>query len=224
MTDQSELADYLFGELDPDRRMQIQSRIEADPELRERVDELRALAGRLDDLPQAAWEYVDSRTQEPARRKRTEPRRGPGWTRLRPRIALGGLTAAVAVAAVIIAVLATSSSAPQRRTVVLRALAGAPANSLATATITGSRQISVSVFHLPATDARHHYELWLMTSTSDLVAVGSFRVDGPGMVRMSASLPTPADRYRYLDISLQRDGAGAAISDQSVLRGPTASS
>ena len=112
----------------------------------------------------------------------------------------------------VIALAARSSSPPARSTVVLRALAGAPANSLATATITGSRQISVSVLHLPPTDSRHHYELWLMTSTTDLVPVGSFRVSGSGSVRMSAPLPAPASRYRYLDISLQGDAAGAGIS------------
>jgi anti-sigma-K factor RskA len=106
----------------------------------------------------------------------------------------------------------------------LSALAGAPADSWATATITGSHRISISVLHLPPTDRRHHYELWLMTSPSDLVAVGSFRVSGAGRAEMSASLPAAPQRYRYLDISLQPDGAGTAISSTSLLRGPTSSS
>jgi anti-sigma-K factor RskA len=224
MTDHGELNDYLFGELDPDHRSRLQSRIDADPELRAHVDGLRALTERLGDLPLTAWEYVDERTAQPEQRRSRAPRRRPGWTRVRPRIALGGLSGAIAIAAVVIVLLATGSSAPHRSTVVLRALAGAPANSLATATITGSRQISVSVLHLPPTYSRHHYELWLMTSTTDLVPVGSFRVGGSGAVRMSAPLPRPAGDYRYLDVSLQRDGTEAGISSYSLLRGPTASS
>jgi len=224
MTDRNELNDYLFGELDPDRRMRLEVRIERDPELSARLDELRALTDRLDGLPGAAWEYVDERTREPAPMRSPARWRRPGWTRSSPRIALGGLAGAAALAALVLALLLTGSSKPAGRTVVLRALAGAPANSLATATITGSSRISVSVLHLPPTDARHHYELWLMTSTTDLVPVRSFRVEGSGAVRMSAPLPSPASRYRYLDISLQRDGGGTAISAQSLLRGPTSSS
>jgi len=229
MTDQRELADYLFGEMDPDRRTRLESRMDSDPDLRARVEELRSLTGRLDDLPQAVWQYVDERTGEPApapgaARRRVALSRRPAWTFGRPRVAFAGLAGAVAVAVLVIALAARSSSPPARSTVVLRALAGAPANSLATATITGSRQISVSVLHLPPTDSRHHYELWLMTSTTDLVPVGSFRVSGSGSVRMSAPLPAPASRYRYLDISLQGDAAGAGISNQSLLRGPTAPS
>ena len=41
MTDRNELNDYLFGELDPDRRMRLEVRIERDPELSARLDELR---------------------------------------------------------------------------------------------------------------------------------------------------------------------------------------
>jgi anti-sigma-K factor RskA len=224
MTDSRELNDYLFGELDPERRVRLESRIERDPELSARLDELRALTERLDVLPRAAWEYVDERTREPAPLRSSAGWQRPGWRRVRPRIALGGLTGAVAVAALVLVLELTGSSGPAEHTVVLRALAGAPANSRATATITGSSRIAVSVLHLPPTDARHHYELWLMTSTTDLVPVGSFRVDGSGTVRMSAPLPSPAGRYRYLDISLQRDGGGTAISAESLLRGPTASS
>jgi anti-sigma-K factor RskA len=224
MTDQRELSDYLFGELEPDRREHLQSRIDRDPELRARVDELRALTERLDDLPQAAWAYVGERTEEPSPRLGTAARRRWGWGLARPRLAFAGFAGAAALAAVVIALLSAGSPSAQRSTVVLRALAGAPPNSLARATIIGSRQISVSVLHLPPTDAHHHYELWLMTSTTDLVPVGSFHVDGSGNVQMSAALPTAASHYRFLDISLQRDGAGAGISSQSLLRGPTASS
>jgi anti-sigma-K factor RskA len=217
MTDRGELNDYLFGDIDPERRALIEARIARDPDLRERARQLRAMTDRLEEVPQAGWEYVDARTQEPA--PPTSVRRAP----FRRRIALGGLAAVAAAAAVLALVLAGSGS-PHRQTVRLSALAGAPADSWASATITASGRISVSVMHLPPTDRDHHYELWLMTSTTDLVPVGSFRVGGDGSAKLSMSLPTAPQRYRYLDVSLQPDGSNTAISAESLLRGPTSPS
>jgi anti-sigma-K factor RskA len=245
MDDFGDLSDHLLGELDPERSRRLEERMARDPELRRRMTELRALTARLERLPGAAWEYVDGATSDPAPARvsppagerdgaRTPARRDRASAYARARAALlaggrsrpmlAGLGVASVAAAVALGLLALTSSAPAKRTVVLRALAGAPSRALATATLVGSHQVSVDVRYLPPTDTRHHYELWLMTSTSDLVPVGSFRVGTSGRVHMSASLPAPAQSYRYLDISLQPDGAGTVISSQSLLRGPTASS
>jgi anti-sigma factor RsiW len=221
MIDRDDLNDHLFGDLDAESHARVEARMARDPELRARAAELSAMVEELEGVPQAAWEYVDSRTRD---REVAMPRRGRrGWLARRP-ILIGGLAGAAAFAAVVLALVLGGSTTPVKRTVLLSALAGAPADSWATATITGSRHISVSVRHLPATDRRHHYELWLMTSPTDLVPVGSFRVGGDGRVDLSTSLPSAPDRYRYLDISLQADGSGTTISSDSLLRGATAPS
>ena len=62
-----------------------------------------------------------------------------------------------------------------------------------------------------------------MTDATHLVSVGSFRVPRSGTARLSMPLPAPAGDYRYLNVSVQQAGAGSAISNLSVLRGPTAS-
>jgi anti-sigma-K factor RskA len=124
------------------------------------------------------------------------------------------------VAIALVLVLTTGSSSTGSHTVVLSPLAGAPADSRATATITGSERVQLSVEHLAATDSGHYYELWLMTDTTHLVSVASFRVNSRGSARLSVPLPAAPARYRYLNISLQRAGAGTAISRQSLLRGP----
>ncbi len=49
----------------------------------------------------------------------------------------------------------------------------------------------------------------------------SFRVGASGTASVTLLLPAPAGAYRYVDISLQAVGAGAAHSADSVLRGPT---
>jgi anti-sigma-K factor RskA len=244
MTDHSELTDYLLGELDAGRRAHLDARIARDPELAARLESLRATVDRLERLSPAAWAYGEAGEAGAPHEDPTHPAglaeapdhspslswgraragaRRRGRSLGRPWLAIPGVALA-AVLVVLLVLALSSSSTPARRTVVLQALAGAPSDSRASATITGARRIAVSILHLPATDSHHHYELWLMTSTTDLLPVGSFHVGPTGAVRMSATLPAPATRYRYLDISLQLDGAGPGISSRSLLRGSAGSS
>ncbi len=221
MADQGEIIDYLLGELDELDRVRFERSLQDDPSLRAEVNRMRPVLGRLDALGDEAWEHVASRSAEetiPARAARPARRR----LRLAPRraaLAFGGVAALAAV--LILLITAGSSNAPSH-TVVLSALAGAPPGSHATATITGSRRVQMNIQHLRPTDAGHYYELWLMTDTTHLVSVGSFRVGQSGTARLSMPLPAPASDYRYLNISVQQAGAGSGISDLSVLRGPTA--
>jgi hypothetical protein len=124
---------------------------------------------------------------------------------------------------VAVAVVGGGSSRQTVRSVQLSALAGVPARAHATATMIGSGRVQVNVEYLPPTNASHYYELWLMTDATHLVAVASFRVNGSGDANLSLPLPASPTLYRYLNISLQSAGAGASISNQSLLRGPIGS-
>jgi len=217
MRDQGEMIDYLLGELDELDRVRFERSMQEDAGLRAEVDGMRQLVGRLDGLSTEAWDYAGAhhgqREPEPARRQRR--------TWLTPRRAGLAFAGAAALAAVLLVLLTAGSSRTPSKTVVLGAVPGAPSRSRATATITGSERVQLNIEHLTPTDERHYYELWLMTDTTHLVPVASFRVNPSGAARLSLPLPASPAAYRYLNVSLQRAGAGSAISSLSVLRGPT---
>ncbi len=237
MDDRSEMVDYLLGELDDLDRLRCERRMQEDPAFRAEVERMRPLVGRLEGLSEKAWEHVDSTHDrhplpaspvpaasgpepQPAPRRTPAARRG----RIALRPALLGFAGAAALLLALVLALTAGSSVKHPDTVVLAPLQGAPAGSHATATISSSQRVQLSVEHLPPTGSSHYYELWLMTDTTHLASVASFHVDPRGSARLSVALPAPAQRYRYLNISLQRAGAGTHISDESLLRGPTARS
>jgi anti-sigma-K factor RskA len=217
MGDQGEIIDYILGEMDELDRARFERGMQEDAQLRSEVESMRLLVGRIDELGGEAWDYVDSREQEPQAQERGSR------TRFAPRrVALALGAAAVVILALVLALsLGSSSTSSSSHTVVLSALAGAPPNARGTARFTGTETVQMSVEHLPATDVAHFYELWLMTDTTHLVSVGRFRVDFNGSANVSMSLPAPTADYRYLNISLQRAGGGRGISNVSLLRGPT---
>ncbi|MGC9219876.1 MAG: anti-sigma factor [Solirubrobacteraceae bacterium] len=96
---------------------------------------------------------------------------------------------------------------------------GASAHGTAVAYMTGGAHMTLTLKGLPSSAPGTYYELWLMTSYTRLVPVASFRVGTSGGGTLRLLLPDNPHAYRYLDISVQRLGAGSAISRQSVLRG-----
>lgn len=223
MADQGEIIDYLLGELDELDRVRFERSLQEDAALRAEVDRMRPVLARLDELPAAVWDHVAENGAGAPEGARPAGARAPRRRWWEPRRAGFAFAGAAVLAAALIALLTLASSSTPSHTVVLSALAGAPPGSRATATITGPRRVQMDVEHLEPTDAGHYYELWLMTDATHLVSVGTFRVGESGQARLSMPLPAPASDYRYLNISVQQAGAGSSISDQSVLRGPTAS-
>jgi anti-sigma-K factor RskA len=218
MADRGEISDYILGEMDELDRARFERDMQDDERLRSEVESMRLLVGRIDELGGEAWDYVDSREQEPAVPARA-PARRPRVPALR--LALGFAAAAVVILVLVLALSSGSTKSSSSRTVQLSALAGAPPSARGTARFIGPETVQMRVEHLPATDVAHFYELWLMTDTTHLVSVGKFRVDFQGAASVSMTLPaSPAD-YRYLNISLQRAGGGTGISNVSLLRGPT---
>ena len=218
MADRGEISDYILGEMDELDRARFERDMQDDERLRSEVESMRLLVGRIDELGGEAWDYVDSREQEPAVPARA-PARRPRVPALR--LALGFAAAAVVILVLVLALSSGSTKSSSSRTVQLSALAGAPPSARGTARFIGPETVQMRVEHLPATDVAHFYELWLMTDTTHLVSVGKFRIDFHGAASVSMTLPaSPAD-YRYLNISLQRAGGGTGISNVSLLRGPT---
>jgi anti-sigma-K factor RskA len=76
----------------------------------------------------------------------------------------------------------------------------------------------VHVSGLPGTSRGGYYELWLLNSGDDLVALGSFRVPASGEADVEVPMPTEPARYRYLDVSAEPADGDPAHSGRSVLR------
>jgi hypothetical protein len=171
----------------------------------------------LSDLPSAGWQSVPAR---PERRGRGLPRVGRRSLRL---LAAGAVAACFGVGVLVGSSIGTGPGIQRLRghEVVLRpVLSGAGGAALAVMPAPG--RLILRVEHLRPSQPGTYYELWLMTDLRRLAPVASFRVGRSGEVQLSLELPDAAGAYRYLDISLQRLGAGTAHSSDSVLRGPIA--
>lgn len=232
MSDPTWLSDHILGEGDPAQREEAERRIAADPALRERAAELRALSAQLEKLPEAAWVSVresalrDPLEVPPSTPASSTPPPSARTKRRRPRLsraAVGAVAAMLLFAAGLgtgAALWSTRRGEATRATLVLRSLvAGLHAHGTVRLTATGQLELDVS--GLPSTSTGHFYEAWLMSTSSRLVAMASFRVSSTGRARIEISPPAPISSYRYIDVSLQDAAAGPAHSDDSVLRGAT---
>jgi anti-sigma-K factor RskA len=230
MSDETWLSDYLLGESEPAEARDAERRLAADPELSADVDRLSDLVHQLRTLPDEAWPA--SRADEGAEPEVTDTAlAAPGRTvkgsrRAMRRLALSGIATVALAAGVGIgaAIWSGGSSAGPRATgaaIELHALASTPARAVGIARPLSGDRLRLTVSDLPATAPGHYYEAWLMTSTTKLVALISFRVGSSGSTTLNVSLPAALRAYRYIDISLQATGGGPAHSDVSVLRGPT---
>jgi Anti-sigma-K factor rskA len=195
-----------------------------DPELAAEITSMRDIARLLSEVPAEAWQPIPAPGQEPAPANRRH------W---RPLTRSQALAAAVAVAFLAIGFAAgalinrstggSASSRPaQAATATLRPLPGQPAAAVGGVHLASGGRIVISFTRLPNPGAGRFYEAWLMTSTTKLIPVASFRPDAHGSARVETSLPAPVRAFRYIDVSLQQAGASPAHSGDSVLRGPTA--
>ena len=77
---------------------------------------------------------------------------------------------------------------------------------------------------LPPSEPGQFYELWLLNTVDDMVALGSFSVPASGELDVTVPLPADAGRFAALDLSLEPDDGDPAHSTISVLRAPLESS
>ncbi|MGA2013042.1 MAG: anti-sigma factor [Solirubrobacteraceae bacterium] len=224
MSDDRRLSDWVLREgSDPDRA-ETERRLAGDPALRARALRLQETAEALRGVPGAAWEAIGDADAPAVTRPRRRWWPAPG---ARPSAALAAALAAVVFAAGVGAgalISGAGGTGPPGSPLALRPLAGGPASAGGVAYLIGGNRLELVISHLPATAPSRYYEAWLMTSLRRLIPLASFHVDRQGRARLDLPLPAAARSYRYIDVSLQSAGAGAAHSAVSVLRGPTSHS
>lgn len=217
MNDRELAAEFVLGEVEEQRREEIERRLRAEPAFRAEVEALRAMTGQLQELPADVWPPPPDGAGIPSPRrwrKRT-------WT-WRPAVAIASLLVALAVGIGIGDLLAGGGGeqvAPTA-TISLQPLrAGSPAHASVRMPDPGTMVLDVA--GLQPAGRGHYYELWLMSSASRTVPVASFSVNANGHAEVRVPLPAAPAAYRYFDVSRQAASAGTTHSGESVLRGPT---
>jgi anti-sigma-K factor RskA len=223
-------AAYLLDSLDAGERAEVERRLADDAELRAEVEAARALTTRLDALPEDAWPVAipaadeprpvpgEGATASPARA--SGAKRGPRRWTVRPALAVAALVAVAALAFGLGALLTGGDTTKPAPAIVLRPLEPT-AGEEATVAMPAPGEMLFTAEGLPTLEAGQYYEIWLMSSTSKLVPVASFRVGADGHAQVRVPLPADPTSYRYFDVSRQVAGAGTAHSADSVLRGST---
>ena len=231
------LSDYLLGELPPDERAAFEAELERDAALRAEVERLAPVVTRLAAMEPAAWEApplpaLPALPTESEAQQERKPQRGRGWwqrslaLRPLPAAALAAVLIALGVAAgVLLGDREDEGAIADGRTVVLAPVEGGAGSGEGTATLAGDGdRAAVSLRGLPPSEPGQFYELWLLNSVDDMVALGSFSVPASGALDVTVPLPADAGRFGVLDLSLEPDDGDPAHSTISVLRAPLESS
>jgi Anti-sigma-K factor rskA len=197
-----------------------------DPELAAEITTMGAIAKLLSEVPTEAWQPIPAPGSEPE----PSPSHGPHRSALtRSRALVGAVVLACLAIGFASGALVTrggggpaSTRPAPAATTTLRPLPGQPAGAIARVQLASAGRIVIASTRLPNPGAGRFYEAWLMTSATKLIPIASFLPDARGRALVETSLPAPVGAFRYIDVSLQRTGAGPAHSGDSVLRGPTA--
>lgn len=219
-----DLSSYLLGELDPEARARFERRLADDADLRAQVDQLAPVVTRLDELPDQAWETLPPAPPLEPTAAATRTGRRSWLPALAPRAWAATALAAVALLAAGVGIgtlVDRDGGAPgtQGPAIALAPLGGAPATASASARMVGPNRMLLQIDDLPPAPAGSYYEAWLLDGPGRVVPVASFSVGDDGRAVVELPLPAAADRYRYLDVSLQRIDGGPEHSGDSLLRG-----
>jgi anti-sigma factor RsiW len=209
-TEIAELAPLADGSLPPERRAALQARIDASPELAERLREQRRAVA----LAQSAADGVEAPA---ALRARVEAQRRVRPVRLprRPVLVAAAATAAVAVAAGV--ALLGSGSSGERFHATLSATELQPAargDATLVKTSSGWR-IELDASGFPRLAGGRFYEAWLGNSAGVLVPVGTFNV-GRKVTLWAGVSPKS---FRTLAVTRERADGDQAPSGETVLTG-----
>jgi anti-sigma-K factor RskA len=220
---------YLLDSLDEVERAEVERRLGEDAELRAELEAARALTVHLGSLPGPAWPEAGAAgagagaTAGPdspvAAGVETAPGRPRRW-RVRPALAVLALLVVAALGFGLGALLTGGDSGRPAPAIVLRPL-GPTGGEEATVAMPAPGEMVFTAEGLPALKSGQYYEIWLMSSSSRLVPVASFRVGADGHAQVRVPLPADPSSYRYFDVSRQRVAEGTAHSADSVLRGST---
>jgi anti-sigma-K factor RskA len=209
---EEELAALADGSLAPERRAELEARIEASPILADRLAEQeRAVA-----LLRGAGEEVEA----PAGlRTRLEAQRSARTVRTPRRLALGAVaTAAVAAAAVAAVVLFGSGSHGTRYRAALgpTPLASGASGEATLASTPSGWRIHLEATGLPRLAGGRFYEAWLLSPSGVLVPIGTFN-DGRDVTLWAGVSPAS---FTTLTITREQADGNQASSGKKVLVGP----
>jgi anti-sigma-K factor RskA len=218
---------YLLDSLDEVERAEVERRLSGDAELRAELEAARALTVHLGSLPGPAWPEAGAADAGagaivgpgPAAGVEAAPARPRRW-RVRPALAVLALLVVAALGFGLGALLTGGDSGRPAPAIVLRPL-GPAGGEEATVAMPAPGEMLFTAEDLPALKSGQYYEIWLMSSSSRLVPVASFRVGADGHAQVRVPLPADPSSYRYFDVSRQRVAEGTAHSADSVLRGST---
>jgi hypothetical protein len=209
---EEELAALADGSLAPERRAELEERIEASPILADRLGEQE----RAVSLLRGAGDEVEAPA---ALRARLDAQRSRRTVRTPRRLAFGGVaTAAVAAAAVAVVVLVGSGSHGTRYQAALgpTPLAHA-AHGVAMLTRTPSGwRIHLEATGLPRLAGDRFYEAWLRSPAGVLVPIGTFN-DGRDVTLWAGVSPAS---YTVLTVTREQADGNQASSGEKVLAGP----
>lgn len=209
---EEELAALADGSLAPERRAELEARIEASPILADRLAEQERAVALLQD--------AGAEAEAPAGlRMRLEAQRATRSVRTPRRLAFGGVAAATVAAAAVAAVVLVGSGSHGAR--YRAALGPTPLASGARGEATLARTPSGWRIHLQATGlprlaGGRFYEAWLLSPSGVLVPIGTFN-DGRDVTLWAGVSPAS---FTVLTITREQADGNQASSGKKVLVGP----
>jgi len=229
-----QISAYLLGELDPERAADFERRLAGDAELREEVEWLRPLVGRLERMPAEAWEPAEPPPLAMPPEVGTESapaERGPGRRRLRlptltlrplPAAGLATLLVAIGLVAGLLVAGGGSAEPDSGAELVLGRIDDGPAGASGDVEVAANdSRATLVVEGLDPNGSDQFYEAWLLDADGKMIALGSFRVGEDGRAEVQVPIPVSPAQYTFFDVSLQEDNGDPAHSGVSVLRGST---
>jgi anti-sigma-K factor RskA len=216
MNRRDDIAAYLLGELDPAEAERLRAREASEPEFAERVARMRGLVARLETLDGEEWDppAPPPLRAVPERRRRRWP---SGPLVLRPALAALAAVALLAIGVAAGLLIDRGGSDNAGRRVALAPVGSDAPRAHAVARLNGAT-LHLTVTGLPRSRAGDFYEVWMLRSPTDLVAMGSFKVGADGRARVDLPITASASQFPILDVSLEPADGNPAHSGDSVLR------
>ncbi|HEX8745264.1 MAG TPA: anti-sigma factor [Thermoleophilaceae bacterium] len=175
------------------------------------------------------------RKREPLRRERPRrdeltPEAEEAVRRRRLAAMVGGLLILGAIVAGVLALVIDTevhkARAPTTKVVgqlLLESLQGGNQNQgIAVIAQRGDDKSLIVQARLKPTGKEEAYEVWLYNSDKDAVSLGAQVTDENGNYQGAGRLPAPLEKYKYIDVSLEKLDRNTAHSGNSVLRGEIA--
>ena len=199
------------------------------PRRRERERE-RPARERERERPRERGRDRERPLREPVRREKLTPEAERAVRNRRIAAVVGSLLILGAIVTVLLVVLidtkVTEARAPTTRVVgqlLLNPMGGGGDNQgIAIVAQRGNDRSLIVQARLNPTQKDQAYEVWLYNSDKDAVSLGAQVTDKDGNYQGAGRLPAPLNRYKFIDVSLEKLDRNTAHSGNSVLRGEVA--